>query len=46
MDLKTIVREKFFIPITPHDQIYAALHFLILTEGYRYLASHSEVKSK
>jgi hypothetical protein len=43
--IKTIVREKFSHPLTPHNQIYAAVHFLILAEGYRYLATHYEVGS-
>ncbi|XP_057371745.1 alkylglycerol monooxygenase-like [Daphnia carinata] len=39
---ETIIREKFSHPLTPHDQIYAAIHFLLLSEGYRAMATHYE----
>ena len=38
------MREKFSHPLTPHNKIYAAVHFLILAEGYRFLATHYEVR--
>lgn len=44
---KKIEREKFSVSmtgmVTSRMQLYAAIHFLLLTEGYRYMASNYEV---
>ena len=29
--------------VTPRMQLYAAVHFMLLTEGYRYMATNYEV---